>query len=726
MDETEKMTEAVPEETGIRRIHQLPRQIADRIAAGEVVDRPISIVKELVENSIDAGSTSIVVEIRKGGKSYIRVTDNGSGIPADDTEIAFSRHATSKIREAEDLDAIGTLGFRGEALASIAAVSRTELITKTEEERVGTYMLMEGGFIAARSEKGCPSGTTMIVRDLFFNTPARLKFLKSDQAEGSLIIDFVSKVALAYPEIRIRMIHNNNTLFTTPGRGDRRSTIATIYDPHLADNLISAAASADEKGLELEGYLSSPDNTRKNRRSQIFFVNGRYIKNRILEECISEACRTRMFEGRHPVAFLFLKVDPSFIDVNVHPNKKEIRFDDDALIREFVTEALKKALQEPEAVPEIRYKGETKAVSKEKESGSTKKTEESRSVQKEIQKKPKESVLHDAPASEDPSIMKRSSGSVSASSVSGSRQEQLDIHALLRQRREEKEAEAASRQTGTLADSKTDTEKQGISSVREQKTDYRTVPDYEKKGEKTKAVQEQMTLSGMEKASGAPDQVKEKTENVTDGSDNYFNESSDRPEHVPFQVSSIQPVGVIFNEYILGSDEDNLYLIDQHAAHERIFYERLTESFYKREKASQLTVVPITIQTTFAAGSLAEEWMRFLRGIGFAIEEFGPKTYLVREIPSYMDLEEAESFLKDFTEETSTSGSFSNSRQRARIVSRACKSAVKAHDKLSPAEVQSLLRDLAACRNPFSCPHGRPTIIRMKHREIDRWFKREG
>ena len=253
----------------IRHIVQLPRQIADRIAAGEVVDRPVSIVKELVENSIDAGSTSIVVEIRKGGKTYIRVTDNGSGISSADTETAFLRHATSKISSASDLDAIGTLGFRGEALASIAAVSRTELITKTAEERVGSYILMEGGIVAERSEKGCPAGTTIIVRDLFYNTPGRLKFLKSDNTEGALIIDLVSKIALAYPQIRVRMINNSNTLFTTSGRGNRLSAIATIYDPQLSKRLISVHAVSEQNGLELEGYISSPDNTRKNRRSQV-------------------------------------------------------------------------------------------------------------------------------------------------------------------------------------------------------------------------------------------------------------------------------------------------------------------------------------------------------------------------------------------------------------------------------------------------------------------------
>ena len=613
----------------LRQIIQLPRQIADRIAAGEVIDRPVSIVKELVENSIDAGATSIVVEIRKGGKAYIRVTDNGSGIASHDTEIAFERHATSKIRDASDLEAIQTLGFRGEALASIAAVSRTELITKTEEERAGSYIFMEGGIIVDRTEKGCPSGTTVIVRDLFYNTPARLKFMKSDNTEGSLVIDFVSKIALAYPEIRVRMINNNNTLFTTPGKGDRLSAIATIYDPNLAGKLIRSQASSEEKGMQLEGYISSPDETRKNRRSQIFFVNGRYVKNKVLEEAVSDAYQFRMFEGRYPVAFLFLKVDPAFTDVNVHPNKKEIRFDNDELIREFVADALKQSLMQPEAVPEIRFTGEKKST-----------------VQAEV-KDPKEKSAQQVEPGPRIKVQKP---------------EQIDIHAILKAKRTE-----------------------------EERAEYR---------------------------------AETVAETVSEEDKDYFNEAADQPSSSLFDVSAIRPLGILFNEYILGSDENTFYMIDQHAAHERVFYERLTDNFYRKQKASQVIAAPLTVKTTFAAGTLAEQWMSFLNRIGFAVEEFGHRTYLVREIPSFMDLEEAEAFLRDFTEETNASGSFSDSRQRARIVSRSCKSAVKANDRLSPEEVRSLLRDLANCRNPFSCPHGRPTIIRMKHSQIDRLFKR--
>ncbi|MBR2779628.1 MAG: DNA mismatch repair endonuclease MutL [Firmicutes bacterium] len=604
-----------------RHIFQLPQVLADRIAAGEVVDRPVSIVKELVENSIDAGATSIVVEIRNGGKTYLRVTDNGCGIASEEAELAFSRHATSKIHQLSDLDAIETLGFRGEALASIAAVSRTELVTKTEEERTGTYLLIEGGRIADHSEKGAPVGTTLVVRDLFYNTPARLKFLKNDNVESARIIDLVSRIAIAYTGIRFRFINNGNTLFSTPGKGDRRTAIATVFDPHLAKKLIRTDAQGPD-GLVLEAYISPPDLTRPNRKNQIFFVNGRNISSRILEEAVSEAYRARMFEGRFPVAFLFLKADPAFTDVNIHPNKREIRFDNEKLVKEFVTAALQQALTIPEAVPSIRIRETEKPA-------------------------PEERPAETAPRPEPFAFEK---------------QEQMDIRGILRRRRAEEEK----------------------------------IPE------------------------PAGDIIAAEEERV------HYDYAPSQQESVPhpFEIDELEPIGILFNEYILCSGGDAFYMIDQHAAHERVFYEQFVDSFYSGETAGQVLLEPLTLTAGFSAGSQAEDWLGFLRAGGFRIEEFGPRTYIVREIPAYMDLKEAEDFLADFTEEAEKAGSFRDQRRIDRIITKACKSAVKANDRLSSAEVRHLLGDLAACRNPFSCPHGRPTVIRMTHAEIDRLFKR--
>ncbi len=645
----------------IRPIQELPAELADRIAAGEVIDRPVSIVKELVENSIDAGSDSITVEIRSGGTKYIRVTDNGSGIPSEQTELAFRRHATSKIGSAADLNAIGTLGFRGEALASIAAVSRTELITKTASDPTGSCVVIEGGSTVESGPRGCPTGTTIIVRDLFFNTPARRKFLKSERAESALIIDLMSKIALAFPEIRVRMINNSNTLFSTPGKGDRRRAIATVFDPHSASRLIELRQTSPS-GISVEGYLSPPDFTRKNRRSQIFFVNGRYIKSRLIENCITEAYRSRMFEGQHPIVFLFLKIDPALTDVNIHPNKKEIRFDGEAELREFLTGAMSRILKTREAIPEISHSDLT-------------------------------------PREQQPEAPKETGGKETLSSEKASgKMEQLDIRQMLRARRAEEESAS-----------------------------YRVVPGVDA-----------AHLKANSSASEKPEQRnRQQAEHITRAESEEFLHSASpqapSPQHSyggyvpsceaaevrPFDVSEIQPIGVIFAEYILGSSGDCFYLIDQHAAHERVFYERFMQSFEQETPSSQILAVPLTVQISSAARSMAEDWIPFLNDAGFLLEEFGNHTYVIREIPEYMDLTEAEHFVRDFSE-----GAAGKKKIEDRLITRACKSAVKANDRLSMREIEQLIRDLSRCRNPFSCPHGRPTIVRMTHREIDRMFRR--
>ncbi|HZK02594.1 MAG TPA: DNA mismatch repair endonuclease MutL, partial [Anaerovoracaceae bacterium] len=346
------------------RINLLPVDISEKIAAGEVVDRPSSIVKELVENSIDAFADTIVVEIKNGGKTYIRITDSGEGIASPEVEKAFLRHATSKIKKVEDLDAIGTLGFRGEALTSIAAVSKVEMITKTKEEKVGTRLLIEGGHTVETSSVGCPVGTTLVVRDLFYNTPARLKFMKSDASESSRIVDFVSRVALAYPDIRFRMINNGSILFATRGNGSIYENILTIYSKQTGRKLIEIN---EEKGdHRLFAYISPPDLHRASRRNQVYFVNGRSINSNVLEDAITDAYREQLPSGRFPLAYLFLSVPEDLLDVNIHPNKKEVRFHDNEGVAGFITTSLIKGLQSIEGLPDIKikpFKYESTAVS---------------------------------------------------------------------------------------------------------------------------------------------------------------------------------------------------------------------------------------------------------------------------------------------------------------------------------------------------------------------------
>lgn len=675
------MMNEVPVVSGRKKIHELPKQMADKIAAGEVVDRPLSIVKELVENSIDAGATSIAVEIKNGGKSYIRVTDNGCGIAPDETELAFKRHATSKLNTMRDLDAVATLGFRGEALASISAVSRVELITKTADEAAGASIQIDGGMLVSSGQAGCPQGTTIIVRDLFFNTPARMKFLKKDNTESALIIDFISKIALAYPHIRVRLINNGNTLFSTQGRGDMFNTIATIYDPAMAKKLIHLREE-NENGLMVEGYISSPDETRANRKNQIFFVNGRYIQSKLLEQCIGDAYREKVFEGRHPVAFIFVTIPPEQTDVNIHPNKKEIRFDDENIVREFVTTAVRNALKVPEAVPEFTFKKDRINENKQKQQPS-------------------------------PAELKRPV-----------KQEQLDIRRILQQKRAEEDALKYGAQDSAAKNADDLNVKggavQGIGGISNEKNAAGAVaPAARNAGSGIAASNSTSPLAGALPL--GQDSLEALPHEKSKGK---FVPSVEHPKKRLFDVSEIRPVGVIFAEYILGCDDSSFYMIDQHAAHERVFYEKLTKEFYGQLAASQTLMLPIQVNVSYSVKNAEEEWIGFLRNIGFSIEEFGPKAYAVKEIPAYMSGTEAEDFIKDFFDSLGEPGAFRDKRRADKIITRACKSAVKANDSLDTAEIAQLLKDLAECVNPFSCPHGRPTIIRMKKSEIDALFKR--
>lgn len=675
------MMNEVPVVSGRKKIHELPKQMADKIAAGEVVDRPLSIVKELVENSIDASATSIAVEIKNGGKSYIRVTDNGCGIAPDETELAFKRHATSKLNTMRDLDAVATLGFRGEALASISAVSRVELITKTADEAAGASIQIDGGMLVSSGQAGCPQGTTIIVRDLFFNTPARMKFLKKDNTESALIIDFISKIALAYPHIRVRLINNGNTLFSTQGRGDMFNTIATIYDPAMAKKLIHLREE-NENGLMVEGYISSPDETRANRKNQIFFVNGRYIQSKLLEQCIGDAYREKVFEGRHPVAFIFVTIPPEQTDVNIHPNKKEIRFDDENIVREFVTTAVRNALKVPEAVPEFTFKKDRINENKQKQQPS-------------------------------PAELKRPV-----------KQEQLDIRRILQQKRAEEDALKYGAQDSAAKNADDLNVKGGavqdIGGISNEKNAAGAVaPAARNAGSGIAASNSTSPLAGALPL--GQDLLEALPHEKSKGK---FVPSVEHPKKRLFDVSEIRPVGVIFAEYILGCDDSSFYMIDQHAAHERVFYEKLTKEFYGQLTASQTLMLPIQVNVSYSVKNAEEEWIGFLRNIGFSIEEFGPKAYAVKEIPAYMSGTEAEDFIKDFFDSLGEPGAFRDKRRADKIITRACKSAVKANDSLDTAEIAQLLKDLAECMNPFSCPHGRPTIIRMKKSEIDALFKR--
>ncbi|MCC2865284.1 DNA mismatch repair endonuclease MutL [Anaerovorax odorimutans] len=619
-------------------IRILEKEVADKIAAGEVVDRPLSIVKELVENSIDAGASAITVEIKKGGKAYIRVTDNGCGIEADQVETAFLRHATSKISQAKDLETIETLGFRGEALASIAAVSRTEIITKTANAPAGVRLAVEGSRPAEKEMTGCPNGTTVVVRDLFYNTPARQKFMKSDASESSLIIEFISQIALAYANVKIRLVNNGSLLFTTPGKGDRYQNILTVYSREIGDELIPVQG--QQGNLSLEGYISGPGLSHATRKHQIFFINGRVVNSKILQKGISQAYSDKLFEGRFPAAYLFLQAAPQTLDVNIHPNKREVRFDNEAIVTEFVRQILRQALLSKESIPAVTEKDVFRKERSEEYKAAAKKTDFRK-----------------------------------AAPVPPPEEEQVDIKKLLSTIRQEEEKKEPS--------------------IKEEAASYHADPG-----------PAAASVSAEGKKTDPLVQIK-------------------KPQTpAPFDFDDLTITGSIFGTYITAIDETCFYLIDQHAAHERVFFEKLMDQYRSSEKHSQPIMIPIMLNVSYPAAEEHEEWMEPLRQMGFSVEGFGPKTYIVKEIPMFMGLDEAERFLNDFVDSASAGIKMDHAPAIEKLTMRSCKSAVKAHDYLKDSEIDQLMADLKKCENPFSCPHGRPTFIKMTQYEIEKMFKR--
>lgn len=611
-------------------IRILEQSIADKIAAGEVITGPVAVVKELVENAIDAGATAITVEIKAGGKEYIRVTDNGSGIPSGEVELAFQKHATGKIVTEEDLANIGTLGFRGEALGSIATVSDLEMVTRTAEETVGTRLYLKAGEVAEKKAIGCEVGTTVTVMHLFYNTPARLKFLRTDRGEGALVFDFLSKAAIAYPHIRMQVVRDGKVLFHTKGNGDGLQAILAVYGGALKGKLIPVEAENADGSLALRAYIADPMESRPTRKMQIFFVNGRLVHDRTMEEAVAAAYKGRLFAGRYPVVFLFLETTPDKLDVNIHPSKDRIRFYDSETIGSFIAGTLEKGLLTEDAVPELHL-GAKVALTKDATSP----------VTKPPATRPADDAVSAAPQRADEPA-KKDSYAVQDNAPSAADSEQVDIKTLLSEMRKKDRAESAHAIAETPV-------------------------------------------------------------------------SLDRP----FDFRRLTPKGIFFDTYIAAADEDAVYLIDQHAAHERVLYEQIRRAFREKEGESQLRLTP----ETFDLPPGAEDILPPLEKLGFSLEEFGPSTYLVRAVPLSMAGLDIKAFLLDFAEGY-TGGDIASEELRDRIATMACKAAVKGHDRLTEEEVLRLLQDLADCDNPFSCPHGRPTFLRMTKGELERNFKR--
>lgn len=626
-------------------IKVLDKFIADKIAAGEVIERPVSAVKELVENSIDAGARSIIVEIRGGGKSYIRVTDDGCGIPQEEAETAFLRHATSKISGIADLDNISSLGFRGEALASISAVSRLTMVTRTPDASAGVRLIMHGGKVISRETFGANIGTTIVCEDIFYNTPARRKFMGSDAREGSAVIDLIQQYAVCYSGIRFMMIRNGETVFTTPGNGDTLSAIKHLYpDTDHADLLCV------EKG-RVTGYVSDPGTTRSTRKGQLFFVNGRLVSSKVIEKGIEKGYGGRIFSG-FPICILFIGAEPSEIDVNIHPGKREIRFLHEDIVISDVAAAIDEAMQTREAVPS--------GLAPSQPSLQEIKPVTAQSSIPVIPESPRPDSYH-VPASADT----RSSGSETETF------EVTSEKTVVESNEEIYEADSVSEQL---------------------------------------AISEYLSSLRREPAGSRIDQ----TESVP-RSDNAG---------MKFDFSSLEYRGCLFDTYIVMQSADTVYLFDQHAAHERIFYEKLTSHYSDGEKFTQPVLTPVTINVSADVYYMGRDLLDTLRRFGYDIEDFGTQTFMIRGIPSYMEMSEAVSFAEAFLQDSDDAPG-NNKVVIDKLIMKSCKSAVKANEKLSRMETDRLIADLAKCANPYACPHGRPTFIRYTKYEIERSFRRK-
>ena len=605
--------------------------VADKIAAGEVIERPVSAVKELIENSIDAGAGSIIVEIRNGGKSYIRVTDDGCGISFDEAETAFLRHATSKISGITDLDNIVSLGFRGEALASISAVSRLTMVTRRAEDTSGVKLVLHGGRVVSKERTGCNTGTTIIVEDLFYNTPARRKFMKTDAREASSIIELIQQYAVCYSGIRFMMINNGMTLFSTNGDGDTHAVIKLLY-PSLAKNGLLPV-----ENEQVKGYVSDPGSTMSTRKGQLFFVNGRLVSSAVIEKGLEEGYQGRVFSG-FPAAVLFIEAEPCDIDVNIHPGKQEIRFLKQDDVKQAIAEAVSKAVMTGAGIP----KGFVKNVE----------TAPVKQFNDDVETAPVKQFNDDVkPVKET---------------------EQTSIRDFLSKlERHDTYEEPVSAEKITVAE--------------EPELSYTSV-------------------SSAEQAAPAP--------------------VSKPVKPAPFDFADLTFKGYVFNTYIIMQGSDELYIFDQHAAHERTFYEKFMRGYNNSAHSPQPVLTAFTINVSNDVYSMSGEWLGDLIRMGYDIEDFGDCTFIVRGIPPYMSLSEAEGFARGYAEAAGEAGG-SNKVVIDKLITKSCKSAVKAYDVLSEQEINDLMSELAECDNPYSCPHGRPTFIRISSYDIERSFKRK-
>lgn len=700
-------------------IHVLDSETIDKIAAGEVVERPSSVVKELVENAIDAGATAVTVEAKDGGISMIRVTDNGCGMAPDQVRNAFLRHATSKIQRAEDLANILSLGFRGEALSSIAAVSQVEMVTKTPENLTGVRIRIEGGTESSFEEVGAPEGTTFIMRNLFFNTPVRRKFLKQPSTEGGYITDLMEHLALSRPDVSFQLMIGGQTRFHTSGNGDLKEVIYRIYGREIAGAMVPIQF--EKRGMKVEGYLGKPVLVRANRNFEIYYVNGRFIRSNVIARSLEEGYKGYLMQHKFPFCVLHLSMDPQLVDVNVHPTKMDVRLGDNFSFSEFLTEAVQNTLKEQEMIPDARLdtaKEQKEQARRERQDREGGRAPEPFELNRRTEHLVKEETVYGAD-SQNP----RDSFAQNPvwARVKGSGKGQAGE---FMQEPPSEEAEPVEdtffTETSELDGEESEQEDSERDRVEPEKSERETF------GRDNSGRKDFGNRYFAERESGDPLPGRASGE-VSDRNAeaprqlNLFEEKILTTDH----RSRFRIIGQVFETYWLVQYEDKLLMIDQHAAHEKVNYERLMKQFHEKNVVSQMLMPPVIVSLTGREETTLREHLKVFAELGFEVEAFGGNEYALRSVPADLyGCGEREMFLETL-DQLGEGGSFGGVRViEEKIASMSCKAAVKGNRPLSLPEAEILIDELLTLENPYNCPHGRPTIVSMTKYEMDRKFKR--
>ena len=796
----------------------------NKIAAGEVIERPASVIKEMVENSIDAGANNITVEIKNGGISFIKVTDNGKGIAQDDLEIAFERHATSKIRSADDLSEVTSMGFRGEALASIAAIANVEMISKTANQEIGYRVVVEGGDILEKEEAGCGTGTTITVKNLFFNTPVRYKFLKKDYTESGYIEDVITRIALVHPEISIKLINTGKTIIQTNGNGDLKSVIYSIYGKTVAEGVLPVKY--EYQDIKVEGVIGKPEISRSNRSNQLFFVNKRYIKDKTLSAATEQAYKGMIPIGKFGFVVLNIEMNPSKVDVNVHPAKLEVRFEEESKIFQAIYHAIKDALLKGDLIADTAKEGEEKTtgtglfqlrntnndvikkyIEKESDIKTNAKEEKEvikkdiarmintdagkpvntadileklkslqQSIKKEVEENPSiklnENYLQmrdnikrnennaSIPVSaeiveendvveeknnvdESDNLNEETASNSNVSTLNDSEEkynleENIIIDKDLNSKQKELETDLV--QNDDVIDGNLVTEQKNIN---EETSESIEDKELQNKKEELKEIEKQI-----EKIQEAPqdekidfDEMYQKLFKTKPIKDEEIQEKDDKNDAIDivkdntslfegieeYKKIPYKFIGIVFKTYIILEMGKEMYILDQHAAHERILYEKVKKNYYSdASKDSQMLLLPDIITLTHKEMDIAKENMAMFEKAGFSLEEFGENTIKLTGVPTVcIDLDTKDLFLETLDEINTVARTAKQEKEERFIATVACKAAVKAHMALTTEEVDSLMDKLLQLPNPFTCPHGRPTAIKMTQYDIEKKFARK-